>query len=93
LNDLNNFSPDLFILFSYFGEKQRDSSKKEEAERLVKILFNKTEHSSYFGKLPFGKKTKFLKIENTTIPLVILTWLRQLEEHFYLQPTKSPSID
>ncbi len=57
-NDLNNFSPDLFILFSYFGEKQRDSSKKEEAERLLQILFNKTEHSSYFGKLPFGKKTK-----------------------------------
>ena len=27
-NDLNNFSPDLFILFSYFGEKQQDSSKK-----------------------------------------------------------------
>jgi hypothetical protein len=55
-NDLNDFSPDLFILFSYFGEKQRDSSKKEEAERLLHILFNKTEHSSYFGKLPFGKK-------------------------------------
>ena len=31
-NDLNNFSPDLFILFSYFGEKQQDSSKKAEAE-------------------------------------------------------------
>jgi hypothetical protein len=32
-------------------------------------------------------------MENTTIPLVILMWLRQLEEHFYRQPTKSPSID
>ena len=32
-------------------------------------------------------------MENTTIPLVILTWLRQLEEHFYRQPTKRKSID
>jgi hypothetical protein len=92
-DDLNNFSPDLFILFSYFEEKQRDSLKKNEADRLLQILFDKTEHSSYFGKQPFGKKTKFLKMENTTILLVILTWLRQLEEHFYRQPTKSKSID
>ena len=60
-DDLNDFSPDLFNLFSYFGEKKRDSSKKDEAERLLQILFNKTEHNSYFGKQPFGKKTKFLK--------------------------------
>ena len=92
-NDLNDFSPDLFILFSYIGEKQRDSSKKDEAEWLLHILFNKTEHSSYFGKQPFGKKTQFLKMEHTTIPLVILTWLRQLQEHFYRQPIKSPSSD
>jgi len=70
-DDLKDFSPDVFNLFSYFGDKQRDSSKKEEAERLLQILFNKTEHSSYFGKLPFGKKTKFLKMENTTILLDI----------------------
>ena len=92
-DDLNDFSPDLFVLFSYFEDKQEDSLKKEEADCLLQILFNKTEHSSYFGKQPFGKKTKFLKMENTTIPLVILTWLGQLEEHFYRQPTIRPSID
>ncbi len=32
-------------------------------------------------------------MENSTIPLVLLTWLQQLEEHFYRQPTISPSID
>ena len=32
-------------------------------------------------------------MEHTTIPLVILTWLRQLQEHFYRQPIKSPSSD
>ena len=92
-DDLNDWSLDLFNVFSYLGDKQRDSSKKDEAERLLQILFNKTEHISYFGKLPFGKKTKIVKMENTTIPLVILTWLRQLQEHFYQEPTISPSID
>ena len=32
-------------------------------------------------------------MKNTTIPLVILTWLRQLEDHFYQQSPKSKSID
>ncbi len=51
------------------------------------------EHSSYFVKLPFGKRTKFEKMANTTIPLIILTWLRQLQEHFFEQPENSPHID
>jgi hypothetical protein len=36
-----------------------------------------------FGKLPFGSKEKFAKMTNTALPLVELTWLRQLEEYFY----------
>ena len=31
-DDLNDWSLDLFNVFSYLGDKQRDSSKKEEAE-------------------------------------------------------------
>jgi hypothetical protein len=62
-------APHLYELFSYFDEKQQDSSKKP--TRLLDILFKKTEHCSYFEKLPFGKKTKFEKMSNTTIPLDI----------------------
>ncbi len=58
-SDLNKWSPELFKLFSYFGEKQRDPSKSP--TRLLNILFENTEHSSYFGKLPFGKRAKFEK--------------------------------
>jgi hypothetical protein len=47
------------------------------------ILFDKTLHNGYFGKLPFGSKDKFAKMTNTTLPLVVLTWLCQLEEYFY----------
>ncbi len=63
-SDLNKWSPELFKLFSYFGEKQRNPSKSP--TRLLNILFKNTEHSSYFGKLPFGKRTKFEKMANTT---------------------------
>ena len=33
------------------------------------------------------------KMANTTIPLVILTWLRQLQEHFFEQPENKSQID
>ena len=33
-NDLENWSPDLFHLFSYMGDKQWDPKKKEGADRL-----------------------------------------------------------
>ena len=60
-SDLNEWSPQLYERFSYFDKKHRDSSKK--LTRLLDILFKKTEHCSYFEKLPFGKKTKFEKNE------------------------------
>jgi len=90
-SDLNDWSEKLYKLFSYFGTKKRDSTKRP--TELLDVLFEKTEHCSYFEKLPFGKKTKFEKMSNTTLALVIMTWLRQLQEHFYEQAEIKPSID
>ncbi len=59
--DLESWSPDLFNLFSYLGNKQQDLPEKECAEELLTILFDKTLHNGYFGKLPFGSKDKFAK--------------------------------
>ncbi len=81
-DDLEDWSPDIFNLFSYMDDKKRSTSK-EEADRLLTILFQKTLHSGYFAKLPFGSKANFEKMPNTILPLVVLTWLRQLQEHFY----------
>ena len=58
-SDLNEWSPDLYQLFSYFGEKQRDSSKNP--TQLLIVLFKRTEHCSYFRKLPFGTRKKKLE--------------------------------
>ncbi len=60
-SDLNDWSEKLYELFSYFGTKKRDSTKRP--TELLDVLFEKTEHCSYFEKLPFGKKTKFEKNE------------------------------
>ncbi len=81
--DLESWSPESLNLFSYLGNEQWDPSKKERAEELLTILFDKTLYNGYFGKLPFGSKEKFAKMTNTTLPLVVLMWLRQLEEYFY----------
>jgi hypothetical protein len=59
--DLEDWSPNSFNLFSYFGDKQRDPSKKEHAEHLLTILFDRTLHYAYFAKLPFGSRDKFCK--------------------------------
>ncbi len=81
--DLEDWSPNLFNLFSYLGNKQQDPSKKEQAECLLTILFNRTLHNRYLAKLSFGSRDKFAKMTNITLPLVVLTWLCQLQEYFY----------
>jgi hypothetical protein len=53
------------------------------------ILFDKTLHNKYFGKLPFVRKEKFAKMTNTTLPLVMVTWFCQLEEYSYKISDKS----
>jgi hypothetical protein len=89
--DLQDWSPQLHELFSYFEDKQRSTSNKP--TEMLEILFEGTEHCSYIEKLPFGRRIKFEKMSNTTIPLVILTWLRQLQGYFFKQSEMKESID
>jgi hypothetical protein len=51
--------------------------------RVLDILFNKTEHNSYFVKNVFGSKQKNTQAKNLMLYLVVLTWLRQLQQCFY----------
>ena len=88
-SDLNNWSHDLYELFAYFGEKTRDSEKRPTTQ--INILFDQTEHCSYFKKLGFGKKMRFEKMANTTISLVIL--LRQLQEHVFKLADQNSQAD
>jgi hypothetical protein len=50
---------------------------------MVDKLFDRTEHSSYFSKLNFGSKERFKTLNNSSLYLLILMWLRQLEEYYF----------
>ena len=82
--DLEAWSPDLFTTFSYLCNRSTTNTEdKKKAFRMLDLLFDKTEHNSYFGKMNFGSKEKFKTATNSSLYLLILTWLRQLEEYFY----------
>jgi hypothetical protein len=53
--DINEWSEDLFETFAYLSNKNNEEYK-ENALRVLDILFNKTDHNSYFAKLNFGSK-------------------------------------
>jgi hypothetical protein len=81
-SDLQDWSPDLFATFSYLSNRS-DEQHKRTAIKTLDLLFDKTEHNSYFNKLNFGIKEKFKTLSNSSLYLLILTWLRQLEQYFY----------
>ena len=80
-SDLEDWSPDLFATFSYLSN--RNDRHKHKAIKTLDLLFDQTEHNSYFSKLNFGSKEKFKTLSNSSLYLLILTWLRQLEQYFY----------
>ncbi len=81
-SDLESWSPDLFATFLYLSNRSNDRHKHK-AMKTLDLLFDATEHNSYFGKLNFGSKEKFKTLSNSSLYLLILTWLRQLEQYFY----------
>ncbi len=56
-SDIADWSPNLHNTFSYFTDKKLPEYK-DDTMRVLDILFNKTEHNSYFVKNVFGSKQK-----------------------------------
>jgi hypothetical protein len=81
--NLSDWYQDLSVLFKYFSNKKQHIEEKNKATDLLDILLNRTEHTSYFSKLPFGSKQKFLHFDKPILFLVVLTYLRQLQQYFY----------
>ena len=81
-----------FKTFVYLSNKN-NKEYKENVLRVLDILFNKTDHNSYFTKLNFGSKEKFKSMHNYTLPLVVLTWLRQLQHFFFTQKERDIKED
>ena len=78
--NLNKWSEDLYDVFTYVIT--RNQTHKQNAERLLDSLLNAKLHNGHFTKSNFGTRSAFLKMENGTLSLVIITWLRQLQQFF-----------
>ena len=83
---LSKWSPDLYDVFTYIITRKQ--IHKTNAERILGLLMQDKMHNGHFTKSPFGSKTLFLKQHNATLSLVILTWLRQLQQFFYGETTQ-----
>jgi hypothetical protein len=81
-SDLANWSPELFATFTYLSDRT-NNKHREKATKTLDLLFDRTDHNIYFGKLNLGSKAKFKTLNNRSLYLLILTWLRQLQEYFY----------
>ena len=93
-DDINKWSPDLHAIFNYYMDKSSNKKHSSKTTKLLDILFGRTNHFSYFDKLPFGNKTKFdLTSGNPIVYLVVLTWMRQLQQFFYEQADDDAAID
>jgi hypothetical protein len=61
----------------------KNQKMKGRAEEILELLFSKTLHCGYWSHVQFGTRTKFLDQSNSVLSLVVLTWLRQLQEFFF----------
>jgi len=76
-DDLEAWSPDLFATFTYLCNREASNDQhKKMAFKMLDLLFDKTEHNSYFGKLAFGSKEKFKKNKQLC---VVLTYIDVVE--------------
>jgi hypothetical protein len=81
--DVQSWSPDLYALFMYFKDKKENASNEKRAQQIMTILFDETDHDGHFSAVKFGSKSNIEKMRQKTLFLVILTWLRQLQQFFY----------
>jgi hypothetical protein len=81
-SDIAKWSPEHHKTFNYFADK-KNTEYKVGAMDVLDILLNKTDHMSYFGKCIFGSKQYIRQFNNPTLYLVVLTWLRQLQQGFF----------
>ena len=82
-NRLKDWSPDLFDVFTYLdGNTILTEDQQDNASRVLDVLFTKTIHSGHFTKIHLAGVTKFCSITNFRLSLIILTWVRQLQQYF-----------
>jgi hypothetical protein len=84
---IKDVAPQIQAYIQYI--KNQEESKYNTAETVHKTLLKETLHSSYFGRYKFADTDKIVWKDDVkvTIPIIILTWLRQLQQGFDDQKT------
>jgi hypothetical protein len=87
-SNLGTVSPDLSKIETYLRDKTKleNDADVKHAEMLIQKLFAETEYSSIFKQMNFGSMSHFKQMTTCAIPFLMITWLRQLKESFFLQP-------
>jgi hypothetical protein len=92
---LKTWSPDFFDVFTYLkNESTLSESQQKNAEKIIQVLFLRTKYNGHFARVQFGGKKKLMENHNFKLSLIILTWLRQLQQYFLTPVIKnSPKGD
>jgi hypothetical protein len=53
---------------------------------LIQHLFAETEHSAIFKQMVMGNMSHFKQLTTYALPFLLITWSRQLKEHFFHNP-------
>ncbi len=88
-SNLNDVSSDLFKIETFMRDRtSQDSKDSEDAEKLIQQLFAGTEHIAIFKQMGFRSMTHFKQLTSYAMPFLLITWLHQLQEHFFLNEDK-----
>ncbi len=83
---LKYVSLDLFKIETCLRDRtNQDANDSKHAEAMIKRLFTDTEHSAIFKNMIMGNMSYFKHLTTFAIPFLLITWLQQLEEHFFLK--------
>jgi hypothetical protein len=74
-------------MFSRIYKKKSSLNEKGQQNtiRIIDVLFTRTKHNGHLAGVQFSSKRNFMAAQNFKLSLIVLTWLRQLQQ-FFLTP-------
>ena len=82
-SDIDSWSSELHAVLMYFTSKTENSVYKVKALQVLDTLFDNTDHNGYFNKVNIAGKQILHHDPNPILIVVILSYLRQLQQLFY----------
>jgi hypothetical protein len=88
-SNLQDVSSRLFKIETFMRDRTTQNAKDyEDAEKLIQQLFAGTDHSAIFKQMGLRNMTHFKQLTCYAIPFLIITYLHQLQEYFFLVEDK-----